>query len=124
MNAAVPDCLVTGYEGMADSVTLPDPDDRHVLAAAIRCQAGVIVTYNLKDFPADKLAPFGIEAQHPDDFVSNLFELAPGPVCAAVRNQRLSLSNPPKTVRDMLDTLLTLELVATVAALEPMSELL
>jgi hypothetical protein len=42
MNAAVPDCLVTGYEGMADSVTLPDPDDRHVLAAAIRCQAGVI----------------------------------------------------------------------------------
>lgn len=50
MDSAVPDCLVTGFEGLIEHVSLPDPDDRHVLAAAIRCQAGVIVTYNTRDF--------------------------------------------------------------------------
>ena len=59
MNQAVPDCLVTAYESLIDGLHLPDPDDRHVLAAAIRCQAGVIVTYNLKHFPEDALAPYG-----------------------------------------------------------------
>ena len=61
MNEAVRDCLVTGYEDLIDSLTLPDPDDRHVLAAAIRAGASVIVTYNLKDFPAATLAQFDIE---------------------------------------------------------------
>ena len=51
MNQAIPDCLVENYEDIIDSLTLPDPDDRHVLAAAIKCQADVIVTNNLKDFP-------------------------------------------------------------------------
>ena len=51
MDLSVPGCLVTGYEGLIENLNLPDPDDRHVLAAAIRCQAGVIVTYNLKDYP-------------------------------------------------------------------------
>jgi hypothetical protein len=68
-NAAVRDCLVTGYDDVIDSLTLPAADDRHVLAAAIRAGAEVIVTYNLKDFPAETLAKFGIEAQHPDDFL-------------------------------------------------------
>lgn len=53
MIEAVPDCLVTGYESLIDGLTLPDPDDRHVLAAAIRCDAQVIVTLNLRDSPAD-----------------------------------------------------------------------
>lgn len=88
MNDAVPDCLVTGYEGPIDGLYLPDPNDRHILAAAIRCQAGVIVTYNTSDFPETSLAPFGIEAQHPDDFVAHLFDLDPGAVCSAVRDQR------------------------------------
>ena len=65
MNEAVRDCLVTGYEELIDSLTLPDPDDRHVLAAAIRASAEVIVTYNLTDFPAETLARFDIEAQLP-----------------------------------------------------------
>ena len=62
MNAAVPDCLVTGYEDIIDSLSLPDPDDRHVLAAAIRCGAQIIVTKNLKDFPGEILNRYGIEA--------------------------------------------------------------
>lgn len=57
MDRAVPDCLVTGHEGLIEQLKLPDPNDRHVLAAAIRSQAGVIVTFNLKDFPTEALAP-------------------------------------------------------------------
>lgn len=49
-------------------MSLPDPDDRHVLAAAIRCRADVIVTMNLRDFPSEGLAAFGMEAQHPDEY--------------------------------------------------------
>jgi predicted nucleic acid-binding protein len=66
MDAHVMDSLVTGYERLIETLDLPDPDDRHVLAAAIAGGADVLVTKNLKDFPADRLAPFGIEAQHPD----------------------------------------------------------
>ena len=69
MCSAVRDSLVVGYEQLIDSLDLPGKDDRHVLAAAIRSGAQVIVTYNLKDFPAAALDPFGIEAQSPDDFV-------------------------------------------------------
>ena len=58
MNEAVRDCLVTGYEELIDSLTLPDPDDRHVLAAAIRAGAGVIVTYNLDGLPGGNAGPF------------------------------------------------------------------
>jgi hypothetical protein len=84
MNDAVRDCLVTGYEDLIDSLTLPDPDDRHVLAAAIRAGAEVIVTCNLKDFPPETLTRFDIEALHPDGFLVGLLDLAPGVVCAAV----------------------------------------
>jgi predicted nucleic acid-binding protein len=61
------DALVTGYEDLIPGLQLPDPDDRHVLAAAIRGHADVIVTINLRDFPSDTIGPFGIEAQHPDE---------------------------------------------------------
>ena len=124
MDLAVPDALVTGYEGLIEQLALPDPDDRHVLAAAIRAQAGVIVTYNLKDFPAEQLVPYGIEVQHPDEFVAHLLDLAPGAVCAAVRDQRQALRNPPRSVRELLDTFLSLGLASTVSALESMQELL
>ena len=76
------DTLVTGYEDLIPGLQLPDPDDRHVLAAAIRGHATVIVTMNLRDFPPDVLAPLGIEAQHPDEFVLHLLDLAPGIVVA------------------------------------------
>ncbi|MCD2157974.1 PIN domain-containing protein [Rhodococcus cerastii] len=64
MNAAVPDCLVTGYEKLISALALPDVDDRHVLAAAIRAGAQVIVTANLRDFPDSELEQFGVEAKH------------------------------------------------------------
>lgn len=57
MEAAIPAAMVTGYEPLVPTLTLPDEDDRHVLAAAIRCGAQVIVTTNLRDFPTEALAP-------------------------------------------------------------------
>ena len=124
MNEAVRDCLVTGYEDLIASLSLPDPDDRHVLAAAIRAGAEVIVTYNLSDFPAEPLARFDIEAQHPDDFLLYLFDLAPGAVCTAVKGQRESLRNPPKTAPELLATLQGHGLTQAVARLRPFIDLL
>jgi len=124
MDEAVPDCLVSGYEGLEASLDLPDPDDRHVLAAAIHCGAGTIVTYNLKDFPDELLAPYGIAAQHPDEFIAHAYDLDPGAVCKAVLDQRASLKNPPKSVEELFDTYLQQGLATTVAALRQNAELL
>ncbi len=124
MNEAVRDCLVTGHEDLIASLSLPDPDDRHVLAAAIRAGASVIVTYNLRDFPAETLARFDIEAHHPDDFLVCLLDQAPGMVCAAVKRQRESLRNPPKTVQELLATLESQGLTQSVSRLSQFIDLL
>ncbi len=102
MDQAAPDALVTGYESLIESIELPDPDDRHILAAAIRCGASVIVTLNLADFPGHVLANFRIEAQHPDDFVLALLDAFPDFVLEAARTHRASLKNPPKTQEEYL----------------------
>ncbi len=70
MNTALPDALIEGYESLVEGIVLPDKNDRHVVAAAIFGRADAIVTTNLKDFPADVLAKYNLEALHPDDFIS------------------------------------------------------
>ena len=97
------DGLVTGYESLIPGLMLPDEDDRHVLAAAIRAGADVIVTFNLKHFPAAYLNQFGIEPQHPDEFIFHQIDLHPDAVCEAAKRQRASLKNPPKTVAEFLE---------------------
>jgi predicted nucleic acid-binding protein len=124
IDAAVLDCLVEGYESLIPGVILPDPNDRHVLAAAIHARAEVIVTVNLKDFPRAVLSQFKIEAQQPDDFVLRLIDLAPASVRRAVRLHRTSLRSPLKTVEEYLDTLLRQNLPRTAAALREFSTLL
>jgi predicted nucleic acid-binding protein len=124
MNEAVRDCLVCGHEELIDSLSLPDPNDRHVLAAAIQASAQVIVTFNLKDFPEENLARFEIEACHPDDFLVSLFDLAPGLVCTAVKRQREGLRNPPRSAGELLATLENQGLSQTVARLREFGELL
>jgi hypothetical protein len=111
------DALVSGYEDLIPTLHLPDPNDRHVLAAAIRGHANVIVTMNLRDFPSDVLAPLGIEAQHPDEFVLHLLELSPGVVVAAAEAHRQSLKNPPRTISEYLETLERQGLTQTVPLL-------
>ena len=105
MNAAVPDSLVTGYEELIESLTLRDPDDRHVLAVAIRSNADSIVTFNLKDFDDDELSKFDLYKEHPDEFISNMIEIYTPRVISAVREMRARLKNPPKTVDEFLETL-------------------
>ena len=124
MNAHVRDCLVTEYETIIESLELPDPDDRHVLAAAMHSGSTVIVTYNVNDFPSEYLAQFGIEAQHPDLFIIHLLDLAPGQVCIAAKRQRASLKNPPKTAEEFLDTLAGQQLPETVARLRDYANLI
>lgn len=105
MDRHADDALIIGYEHLIPALRLPDANDRHVLAAAIQGRADVIVTANVRDFPADALAPFGIEAQHPDGFVLHLLDIAPEIVAGAARDHRESLKNPPKTVDEYLRTL-------------------
>lgn len=106
MDSNCHDCLITNYEVFIDHLQLPDVDDRHVLAAAIRCGADAIITFNLNDFPVTELEKYGIEAIHPDDFVINNFDLNCAKVLEAVRKQRASLKNPITEVDTFLDTLL------------------
>lgn len=105
MCEAVPDCLVTGWEPLVDGLELPDLDDRHVLAAAIRVHGGVIVTYNTSDFPDDKLEPFGVVAQHPDTFLLHLLELAPAAVVQVLHEQIAAMTNPPESLPGLLGRL-------------------
>ena len=124
MNVAIPDCLVTGYEDVIPSLQLPDPDDRHVLAAAIAGRADVIVTFNLKDFPGTVLSAFGLEAQHPDTFLSHQMSLDPNGMLLAVRKIRRRLTNPQKTPDEYLSTLRNNQLVFVASELEKTKSLL
>jgi predicted nucleic acid-binding protein len=117
MAAAIRDVLVTGYQPLIDVVTLPDPDDRHVLAAAIRARAQLIVTNNLRDFPAATLATWDLEAVSPDTFVRAQIDLDRDLVYAAVTRIADSWRNPPGNPGDVIARLERDGLVETAAAL-------
>jgi predicted nucleic acid-binding protein len=124
MNDAVPDCLVTGYEHLIGGLDLPDPDDQHVLAAAIAGKVDAIVTTNLKHFPARALARYSLEALHPDDFVMYQFDLNPPVYCEVIRTQRARLRKPPLTSDQFLTSLEKLQLPQTVARLKTFKSLI
>lgn len=126
MDRAVPDCLVEGWEPLevVAAAALPDPGDGHVLAAAIRSRAGVIVTKNLRDFPAAALAPYDLEAQHPDDFIAHLLDLDDIAICRELRRQRQRWRNPPADVSDFLAALERQELPLAADALRRLTEFL
>lgn len=122
MNSAIKDSLVVGYESLIPTLSLPDADDRHVLAAAIQSQSNMIVTYNLKDFPAQTLAIYRIEAIHPDTFISRLLDHDTARVVEAVRTQRQNLLNSTYTVYQLLDALERQGLTQTVARLRAFTD--
>lgn len=97
MRREFPEALVTGHERLIEGISLPDPDDRHVLAAAVLCGAQHIVTENLADFPADALEPFAIEAIGTDEFLSRTYDLYPTEALQVCRTTRLSYRNPAFT---------------------------
>ncbi|MEO0912370.1 MAG: PIN domain-containing protein [Pseudomonadota bacterium] len=102
MGKTFPEALVVDYEGLIDTVSLPDPDDRHVLAAAIRCGAQLIVTDNLKDFPDALLAPFDLKAISADGFLSQTFELYPYHALPIIREIRARYEMPAYTPAEFL----------------------
>lgn len=124
MNQHVRDCLVTGYQHLIPSIELPDANDRHVVAAAIHGHAQAIITFNLKDFPPDALAPWDLEAIHPDDFINCQIGLSTSTVCTAAKRHRATLLNPSKSVDEYLSSLERLGLPQTVSALRFYRELI
>lgn len=117
MLTSIRDCLVTGYEPLVPALVLPDPDDRHVLAAAIRARAQVIVTNNLKDFPAESLRQWDIDPKDADDFVCDQIDLDAKVVWSCVQQIADSWRKPPGTVDDVLASLERCGLVQAVAGL-------
>lgn len=117
MLKSVRDCLVRDYESLIDAVELPDPDDRHVVAAAIKGHAQVIVTDNLADFPGETLARWNLEAKSADQFVLDQIYLNKAAVYSSVQQIADSWRNPPGTIDDVLLRLENCGLLEAVAAL-------
>ncbi|MEZ4688521.1 MAG: PIN domain-containing protein [Bacteroidia bacterium] len=93
-NLAFPDAKVTGYEPFISHLELPDSKDCHVLAAAIKSNANLIVTNNLKDFPQEYLTTYGLEAKQPDDFLTDLIDLNPQLAIHSFRKLVLNRRSP------------------------------
>ncbi|APY11114.1 nuclease [Seonamhaeicola sp. S2-3] len=104
-NTAFPDALVTNYSGLINNLELPDPKDRHVLAAAIKTNANIIVTNNIKDFPKDYLASFGLTAKTADDFLTDIIDLNPEQAVQAFKELVLHRRNPDLDEFQVLDIL-------------------
>ncbi len=102
MNDAFPDAQVKNYESFIPSLDLPDPNDRHVLAAAIRSNSSLIITRNLKDFPSIILNPFGIQAVSPDLFLSVLVKIYPIQTVQAFRKLVKNKTKPSFTEEEVL----------------------
>lgn len=124
MNRAVPDCLVENFEPLIEGLNLPDPGDRHVLAAAIAGHADAIVTFNLKHFPPEVLAKHNIEAQHPDDFVMNQLQLNNVDAIGAIKRMRARYKNPEMKVELLIEVLEKGGLPLTAAHLRDVAHLL
>ncbi len=105
MNLAFPDALVLNYESLIDTLELPDKNDKHVLAAAIKTNADLIITNNLKDFPKDYLLGFGLKAKNPDDFLTDIIDLSHKLSVQAFKKLVLNKKNPPYNEYDVLDIL-------------------
>lgn len=104
MNSAIEDCLIENFGYVIPSLSLPDPDDRHVLAAAIVGHADAVVTFNLKDFPDLTMNAHGIEVLHPDDFLIAQYDLNPIKVLSVIKTLRDRLRRPPKSAAELIST--------------------
>jgi len=102
-NKAFPDALAQNYEPLIQSLDLPDPKDRHVLAAAIKVNANQIVTNNLKDFPSDYLETFGLTAKSADDFLTDIIDLNQGKALEAFQELVLYRRSPDMDEYQVLD---------------------
>jgi hypothetical protein len=105
MNDALPGATVTGYQAHLEAITLPDPDDRHVVDAAITTGASVILTWNLRDFPTKELKKHCLVRQTPDVFLTDLYDKAPDLTLASLANARRNLGKTRISASDFIDIL-------------------
>ena len=105
MNSALPEADVQGWEPRMNGLTLPDPDDYHVLAAALAAWAGTILTMNLRDFPASALAPYDVAVVHPDDFLCGHHDPDPELLRASTKAAHANLSRTTPSMAAYLDVL-------------------
>lgn len=117
MEAHVEHAVVSGYEDLVPTLNLPDPDDRHVLAAAIHGGADIIVTANVRHFPPEALVPYKITAQEPDGFIRSLIDADNESALAAFAADRARLHHPAMSPADYIASLERAGLTATAAAL-------
>ena len=118
MDRAIDTAKISGYEPLIPRLQLPDPDDRHVVAAALHGKAELIVTRNLRDFPEEVLEPLGLQAIHPDQLVQTFLARDPALVLEALRTGRARFRAPPLSAPEMLKALALQGLPMTVAALQ------
>ena len=104
-NLAFPDAFVSNYSGLITGLELPDKNDCHVLAAAIKTNANVIVTNNIKDFPKEYLSSFGLSAKTADDFLTDIIDLNPEEAIKAFKEMVLYRRNPDLDEFQVLDIL-------------------
>lgn len=96
------ECFISGYQPLINGLVLPDADDRHVLAAAIRCSAQVIVTENHRDFPVDVVEEHGVETLSADDFLANTYDFFPAAAVRSLKKVRKRYENPSMTSAEFL----------------------
>ncbi|MGP5228364.1 PIN domain-containing protein [Arthrobacter rhombi] len=101
MREFFPDAIVENHEELIETMRC-DEKDRHVLAAAVRANAEVIVTFNLKDFPLASTAPYDIEAVSPDEFLLDQLDLFPAVVLRCVTEQAAAYQDPRIDVDELL----------------------
>ena len=124
MERAFPEALVTDHQGLIEVLELPDPDDRHVLAAALQTKAAVIVTENLRDFPVAVLARYDIEPVGLDDFIADILDLAGSDAVAALRLMRERFRQPSITAGLLIRKIEQLGLTQTADLLAGYEDLL
>ncbi|WP_338844609.1 PIN domain-containing protein [Massilia sp. W12] len=124
MNKIKPAALISNYERYIAEVNIPDKDDRHVVAAAIASGAQKIVTWNLSDFPNKVLKVFGVIAESPDKFISDLILDNPGAIVPVLKAMRERFKAPPMSVQDFFLRLDKNRLSMTAKQLERYRDLL
>lgn len=122
MEAAFPTARVQVDANLIAALKLPDPDDRHVLAAGIAGNADLLVTFNLRDFPGELVRAHGIVVLHPDTFAVRLLDVDAGNVLQALTRQVAALRTPPMATSDLLDVLARSGLSDTVRRLRTLGE--
>jgi PIN domain len=105
MDDALPTAMVSGYENHVPEVNLPDPDDRHVVAAGIAAGASIILTWNLRHFPAKELKKFGLRRETPDAFLSSLYDKVPDLTISSLANARRNLTKTRVSAADFIKIL-------------------